>query len=191
MVAQEIATTLSATDYKATVAGSVRTLRGTGLRRVPGAVTGACILLVWVSFSLYLLLGAVAQGAQERFGQAHAGSANDGARAEASVVADELPAFYQLMDRAREVCPAGRDLLLLGDEKAAYELAAYYMYPRRVVFIGTDRPFGSDDLISQAGGCVANYGPVSGGRLERYSPVLDPLRCVQSGCLYMVNRSSR
>jgi|FLYN01.1.fsa_nt_gi hypothetical protein len=153
------------------------------------------MLLVWVFFSLYLLLGAVAQGAQERVEQAGSGDGGarteTGARAEASGVADELPAFYQLMAEAREVCPAGRDLLLLGDERAAYELAAYYMYPRRVVFIGPDQPFGANDVASQAGGCVANYGPVSGSRLEPYSPVLDPLRCVQSGCLYMVNRSSR
>jgi hypothetical protein len=197
MKPQEMSTPLPATGLKATVAGSGRALRGTDPHRVLSAVAGTCILLVWVFFSFYLLIGAVAQGARERVEQASSGDGGMGAGAgggtgtRVSGVNPRLPIFYQLMAEAREVCPAGRDLLLLGDERAAYELAVYYMYPRRVVFIGLDQPFGPDDMASQAGGCVANYGPVSGGRLEQYSPMLDQLRCARSECLYIVNRSTR
>ena len=135
------------------------------------------VMLIWGMLSVGSLVGEFIRGEQQKAA---------GIPASTSDRTLGGPSFHDLMRRAGAVCPAGRPLLLVADAGAAYKLSDYFFFPRKTISIERHQTFGSRELAGQVGACVANYGAVSGQRLEPFRHRLDEVMCSREGCFYFV-----
>jgi hypothetical protein len=97
-------------------------------------------------------------------------------------------AFAGLLNTANSVCPSPNAYFLVGDDIAVYQLADYYMYPRRATRIPATDPFDAPTLAGRNGDCVIAYGTPSMARIGPLLPELNLIKCAANNrsCLYII-----
>ncbi len=142
------------------------------------AIAGA-VIAVWGLLSINFVFGSWLQGIQRQSTLVN-GTDPTGV---------ELPnrsSFHALLQTARTTCPHNMPLLVLNNGSAINQLSDYYFYPRRVVSIEADEPFGLADLDAHKGGCIATFGPQNATRLDPFKEMVIEVTCSAEGCLYLV-----
>ena len=90
-----------------------------------------------------------------------------------------------LLVAAQSACPAGKRVLVLSDEPAAWFLGSYLLYPRRLDVVQSVDGFTAADMESHRGGCAVIYGPHR-HRIEPYLGDVATVTCGQDGCVFRV-----
>ena len=140
---------------------------------------GGAVIAAWGILSITFVFGSWVQGIQR---QATVVNSTEPGRSDLA----NGSSFHALLQTARTTCPDDLPLIVLNNGSAIHQLSDYYFYPRRVVSINFDEPFGQADLDTHKGGCIATFGPQNATRLDTFKASLKEVTCAAEGCLYIV-----